>query len=102
MQRPSGSDGGDYFTGGSTYPTALGVYTGTSLGSLVPVATNSNFGTEPQIGGGADVPYSEVSFHTAAGTTYRASTDDFVRTIKGLGKIPVQRDTLYREVRVWS
>ena len=42
----------------------------------------------------------EENVVSAAGTTYRASTDDFVRTIKSLGKIPVQRDTLYREVRV--
>ena len=37
-----------------------------------------------------------------AGTTYRASTEDFVRTIKAIGKVPVQRDTLYRDVRVWN
>ena len=43
----------------------------------------------------------EENVVSAAGTTYRASTDDFVRTIRSLGKIPVQRDTLYREVRVW-
>jgi cyclic dehypoxanthinyl futalosine synthase len=43
----------------------------------------------------------EENVVSAAGTTYRASTDDFVRTIKGLGKIPVQRDTLYRDVRVF-
>src|SRR5205823_1787520 len=41
----------------------------------------------------------EENVVSAAGTTYRASTDDFVRTIRGLGKVPVQRDTLYREVR---
>jgi cyclic dehypoxanthinyl futalosine synthase len=44
----------------------------------------------------------EENVVSAAGTTYRASTDDFVRTIRGLGKIPVQRDTLYREVRVFT
>jgi cyclic dehypoxanthinyl futalosine synthase len=44
----------------------------------------------------------EENVVSAAGTTHRASTDDFVRTIKALGKIPVQRDTLYREVKVWS
>jgi outer membrane protein assembly factor BamB/subtilisin family serine protease len=65
----SGTGGGQY-PGGSTYDTALGVYTGSSLGSLVAVATNSNFGTEPQVGGGS-APYSEVSFHAAAGTTYQ-------------------------------
>ena len=43
----------------------------------------------------------EENVVSAAGTTYRASTDDFVRTIKGLGKIPVQRDTLYNELRRW-
>jgi cyclic dehypoxanthinyl futalosine synthase len=43
----------------------------------------------------------EENVVSAAGTTYRASTDDFVRTIRGLGKIPVQRDTLYRDVRVF-
>jgi cyclic dehypoxanthinyl futalosine synthase len=44
----------------------------------------------------------EENVVSAAGTTHRASTEDFVRTIKALGKIPVQRDTLYREVKVWS
>jgi cyclic dehypoxanthinyl futalosine synthase len=44
----------------------------------------------------------EENVVSAAGTTHRASTDDFVRTIRSLGKIPVQRDTLYREVRVWN
>jgi cyclic dehypoxanthinyl futalosine synthase len=44
----------------------------------------------------------EENVVSAAGTTYRASIDDFVRTIKSLGKIPVQRDTLYREVRVFA
>src|SRR6476646_4498842 len=44
----------------------------------------------------------EENVVSAAGTTYRASTDDLVRTIRGLGKTPVQRDTLYREVRVWN
>ena len=39
---------------------------------------------------------------SAAGTTYRATTDEFVRTIRALGKTPVQRDTLYREVRVYN
>ena len=44
----------------------------------------------------------EENVVSAAGTTYRASTDDFVRTIKSLGKVAVQRDTLYRDVRVWN
>ena len=66
----SGTGGGD-FPGGSTYPTALGVYTGSGLGSLTLVQSNSNFGTEPPVGGGADIPYSEVSFPTTAGTTYQ-------------------------------
>jgi cyclic dehypoxanthinyl futalosine synthase len=44
----------------------------------------------------------EENVVSAAGTTHRASTDDFVRAIKALGKTPVQRDTLYREVKVWN
>jgi cyclic dehypoxanthinyl futalosine synthase len=44
----------------------------------------------------------EENVVSAAGTTHRASTDDFLRTIRALGKIPVQRDTLYREVKVWN
>jgi cyclic dehypoxanthinyl futalosine synthase len=44
----------------------------------------------------------EENVVSAAGTTHRATTDDFVRAIKALGKTPVQRDTLYRDVRVWS
>ena len=44
----------------------------------------------------------EENVVSAAGTTHRASTDDFIRAIKALGKTPVQRDTLYRDVRVWN
>ena len=44
----------------------------------------------------------EENVVSAAGTTHRASTEDFVRVIRALGKVPVQRDTLYRDVRVWN
>jgi cyclic dehypoxanthinyl futalosine synthase len=44
----------------------------------------------------------EENVVSAAGTTHRAGTDDFVRAISALGKVPVQRDTLYRDVRVWA
>jgi cyclic dehypoxanthinyl futalosine synthase len=44
----------------------------------------------------------EENVVSAAGTTYRASTDEFVHLIRSLGKTPVQRDTLYREVRVFN
>jgi outer membrane protein assembly factor BamB len=66
----SGTDGGQ-IPGGSTYATLLGVYTGTSLASLSPVATNANYATEPMEGSGALVSYSEVTFHTTAGATYQ-------------------------------
>jgi cyclic dehypoxanthinyl futalosine synthase len=41
----------------------------------------------------------EENVVSAAGTTYRASTEDFCRLIRNAGKRPVQRDTLYRRVR---
>jgi cyclic dehypoxanthinyl futalosine synthase len=44
----------------------------------------------------------EENVVSAAGTTHRATTDDFVKAIRALGKIPVQRDTLYREIKVWN
>ena len=44
----------------------------------------------------------EENVVSAAGTTYRTTAEEFVYMIKALGKIPVQRDTLYREVRVWN
>jgi cyclic dehypoxanthinyl futalosine synthase len=44
----------------------------------------------------------EENVVSAAGTTYRATADDFVRAIRALGKTPVQRDTLYRDVRTWN
>jgi cyclic dehypoxanthinyl futalosine synthase len=44
----------------------------------------------------------EENVVSAAGTTHRTSTDELVHLIKALGKIPVQRDTLYRDVRVWN
>jgi cyclic dehypoxanthinyl futalosine synthase len=44
----------------------------------------------------------EENVVSAAGTTHRATADDFVRAIKALGKTAVQRDTLYRDVKVWN
>jgi cyclic dehypoxanthinyl futalosine synthase len=44
----------------------------------------------------------EENVVSAAGTTHRATTDDFVRAIRALGKIPVQRDTLYRPLKAWA
>ncbi|MDQ3777574.1 MAG: dehypoxanthine futalosine cyclase [Actinomycetota bacterium] len=44
----------------------------------------------------------EENVVSAAGTTHRATVDDFVKTIRALGRTPVQRDTLYRDVRVWN
>ena len=45
----------------------------------------------------------EENVVSAAGTTHRASTGraSCARS-EALGKIPVQRDTLYRDVRVWN
>jgi cyclic dehypoxanthinyl futalosine synthase len=43
----------------------------------------------------------EENVVSAAGTTYRTTTDEFVHLIKSLGKTPVQRDTLYRPVKVF-
>jgi cyclic dehypoxanthinyl futalosine synthase len=44
----------------------------------------------------------EENVVSAAGTTYRTTTDELVHLIRSAGKIPVQRDTLYREVKVWA
>jgi cyclic dehypoxanthinyl futalosine synthase len=44
----------------------------------------------------------EENVVSAAGTTHRTSTDELVHLIRSLGKIPVQRDTLYRDVRVFA
>jgi cyclic dehypoxanthinyl futalosine synthase len=44
----------------------------------------------------------EENVVSAAGTTHRATAEDFVRAIKALGKTAVQRDTLYRDIRVWN
>jgi cyclic dehypoxanthinyl futalosine synthase len=44
----------------------------------------------------------EENVVSAAGTTHRTSTDELVHLIKTLGKTPVQRDTLYRDVKVWN
>jgi len=38
---------------------------------------------------------------SAAGTTHRTSSEELVHLIRSLGKTPVQRDTLYREVAVF-
>jgi cyclic dehypoxanthinyl futalosine synthase len=44
----------------------------------------------------------EENVVSAAGTTHRTSTEELVHLIRALGKTPVQRDTLYRDVRVWN
>ena len=44
----------------------------------------------------------EENVVSAAGTTHRTSAEELVHLIKSMGKVPVQRDTLYRDVRVWS
>jgi cyclic dehypoxanthinyl futalosine synthase len=43
----------------------------------------------------------EENVVSAAGTTHRTSADELVHLIRSLGKTPVQRDTLYRDVRVF-
>ncbi|HZR91512.1 MAG TPA: cyclic dehypoxanthinyl futalosine synthase [Gaiellaceae bacterium] len=44
----------------------------------------------------------EENVVSAAGTTHRTSADELAHLIRSLGKVPVQRDTLYRDVKVWS
>jgi len=44
----------------------------------------------------------EENVVSAAGTTHRTSAEELVHLIKSMGKVPVQRDTLYRDVRVWN
>jgi len=44
----------------------------------------------------------EENVVSAAGTTYRTSADELAHMIRALGKTPVQRDTLYREVKTWA
>ena len=43
----------------------------------------------------------EENVVSAAGTSHRTSTDELVHLIRSLGKTPVQRDTLYREVKIF-
>jgi len=44
----------------------------------------------------------EENVVSAAGTTHRTTAEELVHLIKALGKTPVQRDTLYRDVAVWN
>jgi cyclic dehypoxanthinyl futalosine synthase len=44
----------------------------------------------------------EENVVSAAGTTHRTSTEELVHLIRAVGKVPVQRDTLYRDVKVWG
>src|SRR6266567_7036107 len=44
----------------------------------------------------------EENVVSAAGTTYRASAEELVHLIRSIGKTAVQRDTLYRPVKVWN
>jgi len=44
----------------------------------------------------------EENVVSAAGTTHRTSAEELAHLIRSIGKTPVQRDTLYRPVKVWS
>ena len=44
----------------------------------------------------------EENVVSAAGTTHRTTRDELVHLIRSLGKVPVQRDTLYRDVEVFA
>jgi cyclic dehypoxanthinyl futalosine synthase len=44
----------------------------------------------------------EENVVSAAGTTHRTTTEELVYLIQALGKTAVQRDTLYRDVKVWN
>ena len=44
----------------------------------------------------------EENVVSAAGTTHRATTEDFLHLIRNAGFRPQQRDTLYRTVRDYS
>jgi cyclic dehypoxanthinyl futalosine synthase len=44
----------------------------------------------------------EENVVSAAGTTHRTSAEELVHLIRALGKTAVQRDTLYRPVKVWD
>jgi outer membrane protein assembly factor BamB/subtilisin family serine protease len=65
----SGTNGGQ-FPGGTTYPTLLGVYQGTSLSNLTAVASSGNFANNQLEGTSGTVPFAEVSFKAKAGSTY--------------------------------
>jgi hypothetical protein len=56
-------------TFGSSFDTVLGVYTGSSLGALTPVADNDDCEV--------DAPSSRVVFDARAGTTYRIAVDGY-------------------------
>jgi cyclic dehypoxanthinyl futalosine synthase len=44
----------------------------------------------------------EENLVSAADTTHRTTTDELVHLIRSMGNIPVQRDTLYRDVKVFG
>jgi cyclic dehypoxanthinyl futalosine synthase len=44
----------------------------------------------------------EENVVSSAGTTHRTSTEELVHLIKSMGKTAVQRDTMYRDVRVFD
>jgi cyclic dehypoxanthinyl futalosine synthase len=44
----------------------------------------------------------EENVVSAAGTTHRTSTEELVHLIRSMGKTAVQRDTMYRDVRVFD
>ncbi|HYC71143.1 MAG TPA: matrixin family metalloprotease [Opitutaceae bacterium] len=64
-------------TRGSVFDTTLAVYTGSAVGSLVPVTSNDD------ITNGV-VQASEVTFNATSGTVYRIAVDGFDRDTGGI------------------
>lgn len=67
-------------TGGSIFDTILSVYTGSTIGTLLSVASNDDF----------DYPFtltSEVSFFAVAGNPYHIAVSAFATGQEGLGNI---------------
>jgi hypothetical protein len=56
-------------TAGSAFDTVLGVYTGSSVGALAPIAKNDDVASNDQS--------SSVTFNATAGTTYRIAVDGY-------------------------
>ena len=88
-----GGDGGEILKGQDELWTAVGV-----------AAVVNCVDADKDVLGADDLGSGRIEANvvSAPGTTHRPSAEELAHLIRSIGKTPVQRDTLYRPVKIWA